>query len=75
MASASPAPVQAIADRPEIHKSCKALETVVNLLNDYSEAARAVVTLQKKLAKALREAAGLKATGEIAGSCALQRVL
>ncbi|TFY77861.1 hypothetical protein EWM64_g6151 [Hericium alpestre] len=60
--------IQAIADRPEIHKCCRSLEAVVNLLSDYTEAARAVVTLQKKLAKALREAAGLKATGDIPGN-------
>lgn len=58
----------ALADRTEIHKSCRSLETVVNLLNDYCEAARAVVILQKKLAKALKEAAGLKATTEVAST-------
>ncbi|KAI0322559.1 hypothetical protein OF83DRAFT_1092804 [Amylostereum chailletii] len=57
---------QAIADRSDVHKACRALESVVNVLNDYSEAARAVVTLQKKLTKALRDASGLKANGEIA---------
>ena len=65
---ASPASVQAIADRAEIHKSCRSLENIVNLLNDYCEAARAVVTLQKKLSKALKDAAGLKAAGEVAGA-------
>ena len=54
-----------------MHKSCRALEAVVNLLNDYCEAAGAVVQLQKKLARALRETAVLKCTGEIAGACAL----
>ncbi|ETW82965.1 hypothetical protein HETIRDRAFT_54714, partial [Heterobasidion irregulare TC 32-1] len=65
---ASPASVQAIADRAEIHKSCRSLENIVNLLNDYCEAARAVVTLQKKLSKALKDAAGLKAAGEVAAN-------
>jgi hypothetical protein len=37
-------------------------------LNDYCEAAGAVVALQKKLAKALRETAALKVTGDIAGT-------
>jgi hypothetical protein len=55
-------------ERAEIHKSCKSLETLVNVLNDYCEAASAIVALQKKLAKALRETAGLKVTGEIAGT-------
>ncbi|KAI0028981.1 hypothetical protein K488DRAFT_89187 [Vararia minispora EC-137] len=58
----------AIAERTEIHKSCRALEAVVSVLSDYAEAARAVATLQKKLIKALREAAALKAAGEIAGN-------
>lgn len=56
-----------LAERVDVHKSCKSLETLLNILNDYCEAGGAVVTLQKKLAKALRETAGLKLTGEIAG--------
>jgi hypothetical protein len=65
--------VQAVAERADIHKSCRALEAIVNLLDDYSEASRAIVTLHKKLAKALRDAAAVKPTGEIpsASSCAL----
>jgi hypothetical protein len=58
-----------LAERVDVHKSCKSLETLLNVLNDYCEAAGAVVLLQKKLAKALRETAGLKVTGEIAGQC------
>ncbi|TFY71152.1 hypothetical protein EVG20_g1861, partial [Dentipellis fragilis] len=61
-------PLQAIADRAEIHKSCRSLETVVNLLNDYCESAKALSALQKKLSKALKDAAGLKATGDIPGN-------
>ncbi|KAI0297306.1 hypothetical protein B0F90DRAFT_1740927 [Multifurca ochricompacta] len=57
-----------VAERGDIHKSCRALETVVNLLDDYSEAARAIVTLHKKLAKALRDVATVKPTGEIPGN-------
>ena len=65
--------VQAVAERVDIHKSCRALEVIVNLLDDYSEAARAIVTLHKKLAKALKDAAAVKPTGEIPGvsSCTL----
>ncbi|KAF8501481.1 hypothetical protein F5888DRAFT_1672612 [Russula emetica] len=58
----------AVAERVDIHKSCRALETIVNLLDDYSEAARAIVTLHKKLAKALKDAATVKPTGEIPGN-------
>ncbi|KAF8274841.1 hypothetical protein EI94DRAFT_1713173 [Lactarius quietus] len=65
---ASVQPVQAVAERPDIHKSCKALEVVVNLLDDYSEAARAIVTLNKKLSKALRDVATVKPTGDIPGN-------
>ncbi|KAI0326052.1 hypothetical protein GY45DRAFT_164841 [Cubamyces sp. BRFM 1775] len=54
-----------LAERAEIHKSCKTLESVVNILNDYCEAANAIVQLQKKLAKALREAASPKCVNEI----------
>ena len=60
-------PVQFVAERQDIHKSCKALEVVVNLLDDYSEAARAIVTLNKKLSKALRDVATVKPTGDIPG--------
>lgn len=56
-----------LAERADIHKSCKSLETLLNILNDYCEAATAIVALQKKLAKALRDTAGLKITNEIAG--------
>ena len=65
MASA-PAP-QAISDRSEIHRSCKSLEAVVNLLNEYSGTVRTILSLQKKLSKALRDAAALKATADIPG--------
>jgi hypothetical protein len=64
---ASTQSVQVVAERADIHKSCRALEVIVNLLDDYSEAARAVVTLHKKLAKALRDAATVKPMGEIPG--------
>lgn len=63
-ANMSPPP---LAERGEIHKSCKALEAVVNLLNDYCEAASAVVQLQKKLAKAIKEAAQVKCNSDAAG--------
>ncbi|KAF8896308.1 hypothetical protein BD779DRAFT_1495123 [Infundibulicybe gibba] len=58
----------ALAERVDVHRSCKSLETLLTVLNDYCEAAGAVVTLQKKLAKALRETAGLKTTAEIPGN-------
>lgn len=58
----------AIADRVDIHKSCRALKAIVDLLDDYSEAARAIVTLHKKLAKALKDAATVKPIGEIPGA-------
>jgi hypothetical protein len=56
-----------LADRADVHRACKSLETLLSVLNDYCEATDAVATLQKKLAKALRETAGLKVTGEIPG--------
>ena len=60
-------PTGPLAERNEIHKSCKTLESVVNILNDYCEAANAIVSLQKKLAKALRESASAKCVAEIPG--------
>jgi hypothetical protein len=57
----------ALAERADIHKSCKSLETLLNVLNDYCEAATAIVTLQKKLAKALRDTSASKVTNETAG--------
>ncbi|THV07380.1 hypothetical protein K435DRAFT_959959 [Dendrothele bispora CBS 962.96] len=54
-----------LAERVDVHKACKSIETLLSVLNDYCEAAGAVVTLQKKLAKALRETAGMKITEEI----------
>lgn len=38
------------------------------MLNDYCEAAGAIVALQRKVSKALKEAAALKTTNEIAGN-------
>ena len=57
-----------VAAREDIHRSCKTLEVVVNVFNDYCEAATAVVAIQKKLAKALREAASTRNVSEIAGN-------
>lgn len=57
-----------VAERGDIHKSCRALEVIVNLLDDYSEAARAFVTLHKKLSKALKDVASVKPTGEVPGA-------
>lgn len=71
MASQSGAPT--LAERADIHKSCKSIETLLNTLNEYCEAAGAVVALQKKLGKALKDAASLKVTGEIA--CAYSSAL
>ncbi len=66
MASLSMAP--ALVERTEIHKSCKSIEALLSILNEYCEAAGAVGSLQKKLARALKDAAGTKATAEIPGA-------
>ncbi|TEB34803.1 hypothetical protein FA13DRAFT_1506375 [Coprinellus micaceus] len=65
---ATPTAAPPLAERADIHKSCRSLESILSVLNEYCEAVGVVVALQKKLAKALREAAGLKATGEIAAN-------
>ena len=54
-------------ERADVHKSCKALETIVNVFNDYCQAAESLSLVQKKLAKALRDASGMKATNDLAG--------
>ncbi|KAI0688214.1 hypothetical protein BC835DRAFT_1373530 [Cytidiella melzeri] len=63
-----------VAERADIHKSCKAMEGVVNLLNDYCDAATAIANIQKKLAKAMRDLASIGCTSAIAinalSSCA-----
>lgn len=71
MASASTAGPPTLSERVDVYKSCKSLETLVNVLVDYCEAAGAIVALQKKLAKALRDTAALKVTGEIACACSI----
>lgn len=63
MASLSKTP--ALAERADLHKSCKSVETLLNILSEYCEAAGIVLSLQRKLAKALRDAATSKATAEI----------
>ena len=75
MASPSSSSQPVLSERSDVHKSCKSLETLLNLLNDYCEAAGAVVMLQKKLAKALKETAGQKATGELASACIVYQAL
>ncbi|KAJ3796876.1 hypothetical protein GGU11DRAFT_110065 [Lentinula aff. detonsa] len=64
----TPVPLLPLAERIDIHKSCKSFETLLSVFNDYCEAAGAVVTLQKKMVKALRETAGMKVIGEIPAS-------
>ncbi|TCD67074.1 hypothetical protein EIP91_000587 [Steccherinum ochraceum] len=61
----------AIADRADIHKSCKSVELLVNVLNDYCQVADALVALQKKLVKALRDSAASKVTASIPASALL----
>lgn len=61
----TPGQLPTLAERTDIHKSCKSFEVLLNLLNDYCGAVSAAVQLQKKLAKAIRETAALKTTDEI----------
>ena len=56
----------ALAERTDIHKSCKALETIVNSFNDFCQASEALAHAQKRFAKSLKDAAGMKVTGELA---------
>jgi len=65
MASTTNSP--ALIERADIHKSCKSLETVLAALTNYTETATALASAQKKLAKALREAANVKGTNNVPG--------
>jgi hypothetical protein len=58
-----------LAERADVHKSCKSLELLVQAFSEYAEAAAGIVALQRKLAKALKETAALRVTGEIACMC------
>ena len=58
-------------ERQDIHKSCRTIEALLSVLNDYCEAASAFAAVQKKLAKALKEAAGLKTNVQFAGGSIL----
>ncbi|KAF8626979.1 hypothetical protein AX15_004572 [Amanita polypyramis BW_CC] len=57
-----------LAERTDIHKSCKAIESLLIILDNYNQVASAMVTLEKKLAKAMRELASSKVTGDIAAN-------
>ncbi|KAI6042889.1 hypothetical protein EDC04DRAFT_3138758 [Pisolithus marmoratus] len=62
------APTALPADRSDIHKSCRTIEVLVAAFTDYCEAAKAVATAQKKLVRALKDAAGIKAGVEYAAN-------
>lgn len=49
-------------DRNDVHRSAKALEQVNTLFHDYCHATSVTATVQKKLAKALKEASNVKGT-------------
>ncbi|KAG8213324.1 folate-sensitive fragile site protein Fra10Ac1-domain-containing protein [Butyriboletus roseoflavus] len=55
-------------ERQDIHKSCGTIESLLSALNDYCEAASAFAARQKKLSKALRDAAGLKTNAQFAAN-------
>ena len=56
-----------LADRAEVHKSCRSLEQIANVLNDYCQAADLLASTGKKLAKALKEVQSLKGTSDVIG--------
>lgn len=66
MATSTAIPI--LADRADVHKSCKSLESIANALNDYCQAADSLVLTQKKLAKALREIHNLKGVSDLIGT-------
>jgi hypothetical protein len=63
---------QQLIERADVHKSCKAVEALVNLFNDYCEATSKLCGIQKKLYKALKETAAVKGTADVCGKlCSL----
>jgi hypothetical protein len=72
-ANANVAPI--LIERADIHKSCRSLEAIVSVLASYTEAANALAVVQKKLAKALKEAASVKGTNTVPGECAARYLL
>ena len=54
-------------ERPEVHKSSKCIEIVVTLFSEYCQAVTTMANLQKKLGRALKDAAGVKGTGMAPG--------
>ncbi|CAE7144605.1 unnamed protein product [Rhizoctonia solani] len=52
-------------ERSEVHKSSKCIELVVTLFSDYCQAVTTLANLQKKLSRALRDAATSKGTGMV----------
>ncbi|KAG8906838.1 hypothetical protein FRB99_006013 [Tulasnella sp. 403] len=51
-----------IAERNEIHRSAKALEQIIALFHDYCQTVSASASVQKKLAKAMKDASNVKGT-------------
>lgn len=49
-------------DRPDVHRSAKALEQIIALFHDYCQAIGACVSIQKKMSRAMKEAANVKGT-------------
>ncbi|KAF8591135.1 hypothetical protein K439DRAFT_1611459 [Ramaria rubella] len=68
MASAPGATAPLLIERADIHKSCKSLEVIISLLANYTEAANALATIQKRLSKALKDAASVKGTNSVPAS-------
>ncbi|KAI6128932.1 hypothetical protein EDD16DRAFT_27287 [Pisolithus croceorrhizus] len=71
IANLNPAPTTPTAhpaDRSGVHKSCRTIEVLVGALTDYCESARAFAAAQKKLVRALKDAAGIKAGVEYAAN-------
>ncbi|KDQ15943.1 hypothetical protein BOTBODRAFT_173603 [Botryobasidium botryosum FD-172 SS1] len=64
MATPQASPQLPILERNDVHKSAKCLETIVNALGEYSQLATLLAAVQKRLAKALREAAANRATSD-----------
>jgi hypothetical protein len=59
-------------DRADIHKSCKTLENLLSILAAYTDTTNALANIQRKLSKALKEAASVKGTYDVPCQCTLE---
>lgn len=64
-------PTLPIMERAEVHRSAKTLEGLIAVFHDYCQTVTACANLQKKLARSMKDAAGVKTIHASAGELRL----